>query len=123
MDYQLDPIYALYQTTEKLNGDMTKQGQHILEELDGECSRVLTLMLHSKMDDDATRSMIRRHQYSLTILQNKIHNNLAKPSTATQPKAQQISVVLREFTMQIVALGASIRKHFPSHFDTTHPAG
>ncbi|MCX2477201.1 hypothetical protein OQZ33_22900 [Pedobacter sp. MC2016-05] len=123
MDYQLDPIYALYQTAEKLNGDVTKQGQHILEELEGECSRVLTLMLHSKMADDATRSMIRRHQYSLTILENSIHKSLAKPSTATQPKAQQISAVLKEFTIQIVELGASIRKYFPTHFDTTHPAG
>ncbi|MET0573446.1 MAG: hypothetical protein ABWZ79_18640 [Pedobacter agri] len=123
MDYQLDPIYELYQTAKKFNGEVSEQGQHILKELKDECSRVFTLMLHSKMSDDATRSMILRHQYSLTILQNKIHLNLETIKAGTRSQEQQTPNLLYDFSLQILALGASIRAYFPTHFDTAYPAG
>lgn len=67
--------------------------------------------------------MIRRHQYSLTILQNRIHKKLKDLNGANGSSAQQHPAALKEFSGEIVALGASIREYFPKDFDTEHPAG
>lgn len=123
MDYQLDPIYELYQNAGDPNEKIEDQGQAILKALKNECSRVLTLILHSRLSEEATRSIIRRHQYSLTILQNKIHKKLEDLNAANESSAQLNAATLKEFSGEIVALGASIRKYFPTHFDTQHPAG
>lgn len=121
MDYALDPLYELYHTTEHSAADPEEISTKVLEEVRMECERVLTLLQHSKLSDDALRSMITRHQYSLTILQNSIHQRLAKSGIKTEPNALKKTALLKEFEIHLYTLGVSIKEYFPGYFDTSHP--